>query len=115
MRHLNLTRHSVASEPWVNEQTARVDGWLMDDAARAIVERLVWEWNQSEGLGVDLADELRDLVEERLKADHSPRGVRRLLHKVSWNQLAEQYALRIVGVDEPELERRYRRQLRREA
>lgn len=99
-------------ERWVNDDTALVDYWLRrDDDVWQIIRRLVYAWDAGEGLGIELADELQDLVTLRLTEVAEPAYVRAKLGKVSWNQMAEQYAQEFVGLSETDLSMRRARRL----
>lgn len=82
--------------------TKLVAQWLERNGVRPQLERLVRAWNVHELLGIDLADQLRDLVREQ--ADKASVDVP--LDEVDWSLLAERYAQEICGVDEDELTRR---------
>lgn len=70
---------------------------------RPHLETLVRAWNTAELLGIDLADQLRDIVKESAAKG----GVLITdLNEVDWSLLAERYAEEICGVDEAELTRR---------
>lgn len=102
-------------ERWVNDDTALVDYWLRrSEDVWAIIRRLVFAWDIGEGLGIELADELQDLVTLRLSEIATPKHVRRKLRKVNWQQLAEQYALEFVGISEADLSLRRSRRLHME-
>jgi len=89
---------TVASNP-----TEQVAQWFESDTMRQHLETLVRAWNASELLGIDLADQLRDIVQESAAKG----GVTITnLNGVDWSLLAERYAEEICGVDEDELTRR---------
>lgn len=86
------------------EQVAR---WLASDGVRPDIERLVNAWNEHELLGIDLADQIRELVTgQASKVGVDPSA---LESEVDWSELAEDLAQDICGVDEAELIRRRER------
>jgi hypothetical protein len=85
-----------------NHETQQVASWLEGPEVRPGLELLVRSWNDHELLGIDLADQLRELVTKQA----SKVSLERNLIAVDWAQLAEKYAEEIVQVDEDELIRR---------
>lgn len=79
---------------WATAETEAVYRLLEQAEVKSEIETLVLSWNEHELLGINLADDLQELVT-------------RMLAKVNWSQLAEHYAKEIAGFDEDELTRRH--------
>lgn len=88
---------------WTTAETERVADWLSSPSVYPGFEKIVHAWNDSELLGIDLADEIESLARSNQKGSSDLD-----LSKVDWNELAEHYAQEICGVDEDELIRRRR-------
>lgn len=85
----------------VTEQVAQ---WFESDQMRPHLETLVQAWNTAELLSIDLADQLRKLLETS-----AARGGVEVsdLDSVNWSLLAEKYAEDICGVSRDELVARH--------
>lgn len=84
--------------------TEVVSRWLEQPEKRMQLEKLVRTWDDLKLLGIDLADQLRELVRVRLAKEGREHQID--LDKVDWLFLAEQYAFEIRGITEEELTRR---------
>lgn len=100
----NFRSNAQAAEPWSNKLTFECAFWLTRPDQYDKVRQLVHEWNVRKLLGIDLADQLKRLVEE--KATQVDPDASEALASVNWGQIAEALALRFEGVDTAELERR---------
>lgn len=86
--------------------TQAVAEWFESAEMKPQLDTLVQAWNVHDLLGIDLADQLREVVTAQL---HKANLGRVSLGDVDWNFLAEKYADEICGVDEDELLRRLKR------
>ena len=86
----------------ISNATEQVASWFESNGVRAQLEKLVHAWDAYDLLGIDLADQLRQMVEKQA----TKAGIDAPLDDVDWSLLAERYAEEIAGVDEAELIRR---------
>lgn len=101
----NTVMTEVGAMPSASASTAQVARWLESVEVKPHLERLVSEWNALELLGIDLADQIRQMAETSIK--HPDPVID--FNDVNWAELAEHYASEICGVNEEELTRRRKR------